>query len=77
MNKEHLKKMIAPIVITLLLIAYFVFYVHLLWYMPEALTPVKIVVAAVVFALICAMIYILIQRIKEIKKGENDDLSKY
>ena len=71
----YLKKMIAPIIVTLLFIAYFILYFALLITTLEgilkyALGIIPLVFMAVIFA-------VCIERIKEIKKGEEDDLSKY
>ena len=69
------KKMIAPIVIAALMVLYFVFYFGFL----IALIPGawKIVFALVPLALSAAIIKVCIERINEIKKGEEDDISKY
>ena len=75
MNKNHKKKMIAPIVVTILLSAYYVIYfaaliplVSGIWKWVLGITPVAI--AAVLIA-------VCIERINEIKKGEEDDISNY
>ena len=69
------KKMIAPIVVAALMVLYFVFYFGFL----IALIPGvwKIVFALVPLALSAAIIKVCIDRINEIKKGEEDDISKY
>ena len=59
--KEHGKKKIVPIVITLIMILYYIFYFGLV----------------IAVLLIGAMIYVCVQRIKEIDGGEEDDLSNY
>lgn len=72
---SHQKKKIAPIVITLLFVLYYVIYFCLI----ISIVPVvfKVVLAVIPVALGGAMIYICIERIKEIDGGEEDDLSKY
>lgn len=67
--------MIAPIVVAALMVLYFVFYFGFL----IALIPGvwKIVFALVPLALSAAIIKVCIDRINEIKKGEEDDISKY
>jgi hypothetical protein len=67
--------MIAPIVITVIMIlyyiAYFVFLISLLsgiW---------KYLLGIIPLVLSAIMIYVCVERINEIKKGEEDDISKY
>lgn len=67
---------IAPIVIALLFILYFAFY----GYMSSMLTmpfAAKVIFIAIPVVMIIVMVCTLIERIKEIRKGENDDLGKY
>nr|WP_252722084.1 hypothetical protein [Treponema socranskii] len=72
----HTKKMIAPTVIVFLILAYYiafgVFFVK--FAAPLILKLIGIIVPA---ALSAAFIWLLVQRIKEIKGGEEDDLGKY
>ena len=72
----HTKKMIAPIIIVFLNLAYYiafgVFFVK--FAAPLILKLSGIIVPA---ALSAAFIWLLVQRIKEIKGGEEDDLGKY
>ena len=74
--KKHINKIIAPIIISLLMIVYVVFYFTFLIYTIQFLY-LKILSGIIPIALIGAMVYTLIQRIKEIKGGEEDDLSQY
>lgn len=74
--KTHNKKMVAPIVISILVICYCAAYGILVITM-EMPTLVKIVGALIMAGLIGTMIFVLIERIKEIRKGEEDDISKY
>jgi len=68
--------MIAPIIIVFLILAYYiafgVFFVK--FAAPLILKLIGIIVPAVLSA---AFIWLLVQRIKEIKGGEEDDLGKY
>lgn len=73
---EHGKKMIAPIIITVFLVLYYILYFGVLVAMIPFLA-LKLVLAIVPVALAAVMIYVCIQRIKEIRSGEEDDLSKY
>ena len=69
------KKMIAPIVVTAILVlyygAYFGFLISLLdgvWKYALGIFPL---------ALVAILVKVCIERIKEIKEGEEDDLSQY
>lgn len=70
--KNHTKKIIAPVVITVLLILILIGYVML-----ATINPAGIVFAVIAIIGIALAIYTLIDRIREIKKGEEDDISKY
>ena len=72
---NHGYKMIAPIVITALTVAYFVLYFGLIIGTVGGIA--KVLLGIIPLALSGTMLYVCIERIKEIKKGEEDDLSKY
>ncbi len=74
--KKHTGKLIAPIVIVTLLSAYLVA-VAVFW--SSVALPLLLKVAGIVIpvALIGVGVFVLIERIKEIRSGEEDDLSKY
>lgn len=71
-----MKKIVPPIIITIILIAYFILYISGAIHIPE---PWWLRVTGVIIplALIGVSIFILVERIKEIRSGEEDDLSKY
>lgn len=71
-----MKKMIAPIVITVLIVLYYVFYFGLLMTLIEHVA-LKVLLGVIPIALSGVMIFVCVQRIKEIRSGEEDDLSKY
>jgi len=72
---NHGKKIIAPVVVTICLIAYNILIAGLISFdMPDI---IRITIAAVSVIVSVVLICVLIQRIKEIKKGEEDDLGKY
>ena len=73
---EHGKKMIAPIVITILMVAYYIFYFGVLLSVIP-LMAVKLLLGIIPVLLSGVMIYDCVQRIHEIRKGEEDDLSQY
>ena len=72
---EHRKKMTAPIIITILCVLYYAFYFTIIIALPGGIWKLFLGIIPIVMAVI--MIYVCIQRIKEIKGGEEDDLSKY
>ena len=73
---QHQKKMIAPFVITVLLSAYMLAYLLVLLTLPMPVW-VKVLVGLIPLGLLCASVFVLVQRIKEIRSGEEDDLSQY
>lgn len=73
--KSHKKKMIAPIIITVIMILYYIAYFGFLISLLEGIWKYVLGVIPLMFSAI--MIYVCIERINEIKKGEEDDLSKY
>lgn len=71
----HKRKMIAPITVAVLMVLYYVFYFGLLIAVLEGF--VKYLLGVIPLVLAGVTIAVLIERIHEIKKGEEDDLSKY
>lgn len=71
-----LKKLAAPIIITILLLAYFAAF---LFGWSEAPLPLwqKLLGIIIPLGFMGVSIYVLVERIKEIRSGEEDDLSKY
>ena len=67
--------MIAPIVITVIMILYYVVYFGFLISMLDGVW--KYLLGIIPLALAILMIAVCIERIREIKKGEEDDLSQY
>ena len=68
---------IAPIVVAVLVVLYFIFYGYMATVIDGMPFVARIVFMVIPVVMIIVMIYTLIERIKEIKKGENDDLGKY
>ena len=68
---------IAPIVVAVLVVLYFIFYGYMATVIDGMPFVARIVFVAIPVIMIIVMIYTLIERIKEIRKGENDDLGKY
>jgi predicted tellurium resistance membrane protein TerC len=74
---KHLKKMIAPTIITALFIIYFVGVGLSMSAIKELPFMYKVLYIVFPFIMAIVMIVVLIGRIKEIRSGEEDDLSKY
>lgn len=72
---KHKEKMIAPIVITVIVIIYYLIYFGFL--LSQLHGAIKWLLGIVPVAMAIAMIGICMQRIDEIRSGEEDDLSKY
>ena len=72
---EHKKKMIAPIVVSVLMILYYVVYFGLLISLLGGIG--KVILGIIPLILAAVMIKVCIERINEIRKGEEDDISKY
>ena len=73
--KNRKKEIIPPIVVTVLMILYYVVYLGFLASLLEGIWKYILGIVPLLFAGV--MIYVCIQRINEIKKGEEDDLSQY
>jgi len=72
---SHKQKMVAPIVITVLLILYYVVYFGFLISLLDGIWKWAFGIIPLVFSLL--LVKVCIERIKEIRKGEEDDISKY
>lgn len=70
------KKIIPPIIITCVLVLYFIFWFLGVISIPDPLW-LKILGTIIILFFIGVSIFVLIERIKEIRSGEEDDLSKY
>ena len=74
MNPEK-KKMVAPIVVTVIMIAYYIVYFGFLMSMLDGIWKYALGIVPFVFSAV--MIKVCIERLQEIKKGEENDLSQY
>ena len=72
---SHKKKMIAPIIVTVIMILYYIVYFGFLISLIGGIWKYALGIIPLAFSGV--MIYVCIQRINEIKKGEEDDISKY
>ena len=73
--KSRKNKMIAPIVVTVLIVLYYVVYFGVLISLLEGIVKYALGILPLIFSVV--MIKVCIERIKEIEGGEEDDLSKY
>ncbi len=73
--KSHKKKMIAPIIITAIFLIYYVIYFAFLIFWLEGILKYAFGIIPVLLSIV--MIYVCIERIEEIKEGEEDDISQY
>ena len=73
--KEHKKKQIAPIIVTAIMVLYYITYFGFLLSLIDGIW--KWILGIIPLAFSAVMLKVCIERIKEIKKGEEDDLSKY
>ena len=73
--KKHNKKLIAPIIVSAIMVLYYVIYFGILIAVLDGIW--KWLLGIIPLALSAVMLKVYIERIKEIKKGEEDDLSKY
>ncbi len=69
------KKLIAPILVTVLMVIYYVVYFGFLMSLLSGF--VKYALGILPLAFSAVMVKVCIERIQEIKKGEEDDLSQY
>ena len=73
---EHKKKMAAPIIITILFLLYLIAYGTAIAFV-IGWGPIMLLYAVPLIALGIGMVIVLRSRIKEIRSGEEDDLSNY
>ena len=69
------KRMTAPIVITIIMILYYVIYFGFLITLLDGIWKYVFGIIPIIFSIV--IVKVCIERINEIKKGEEDDISKY
>ena len=72
---NHKKKLLAPIIVTIIMLLYYLVYFGFLISLIEGIWKFALGLMPIIFTAI--NIYVCIDRINEIKKGEEDDISKY
>ena len=75
--KEHWKKLTAPIIIITCVILYYILIAAVFLIIDGIPGPVKILGLVIPAGFIGVSIFVLKERINEIRSGEEDDLSKY
>lgn len=73
--KSHGRKMIAPILISIIVVLYYVVYFDFLITLLDGIG--KYTLGIIPLVLSAVMVKVCIERINEIKKGEEDDIGKY
>ena len=70
-----LKKLLTPIIVTVILVLYYVVYFGFLITLVDGIWKYVLAIVPVAFSAIT--VKVCIERIQEIRKGEEDDLSQY
>ncbi len=75
-QEKHRRKIVAPVVITIIIAVYYGIVSFILIKLP--FSPIlKAVALAVPVIVVILLVFVARERVKEIKKGEEDDLSEY
>ena len=69
--------MITPVIIIAVVVVYTLVYAVVIFGINEIPLAVKILMGLILIGAIGFCIYVLVERIKEIRSGEEDDLDKY
>ncbi len=75
--KSKIKKFIAPVVITIVMVLYFIGYAAACMVFKQMPIMVKVAGILIPLGLAGVCVFVLLERIKEIRSGEEDDLSQY
>jgi len=74
--KSRLSKMVAPVIIVAIICMYYVALVIVL-FLTKIPSIFKVTIGLISIIVSSLFVFVLAERIKEIRKGEEDDLSKY
>ncbi len=77
MDSKHVSKMVGPIIIMVWTVVYMLGWLILAVVLSFFMTPLFLIGIIIPFIISGIMIFVTRQRIKEIRSGEEDDLSKY
>ena len=69
------KEIIPPIVITIIMVLYYILYFGILLSLFDGIIALLFFIAPIAFSIV--MVIVCIERIKEIKEDNDDDISKY
>ena len=69
------KKMIVPVVVTVIVVLYYVAYFGILITLLEGTWKYLLGIIPIILSVV--MVKVCIERVNEIRKGEEDDISKY
>ena len=72
---QHRKKMRAPIIVTVIMVLYYALYFGFLISQLDGVWKYALGIFPAAFSAV--MVAVCVQRIREIRKGEEDDLSQY
>ena len=72
----HAKKLVAPIIITAIMVLFLLAYVVGCFFV-DGPVLIKLAFSLIPLALMGVSVFVLIERIHEVRSGEEDDLSKY
>jgi hypothetical protein len=75
-DDDHRKKMIAPVVIAMVFLVYLVAYAVVIM-AAATWNPLLMLFIIPLVGIGIGMVYVLVERIKEIRSGEEDDLGDY
>lgn len=73
--KSHSKKMTAPIIVSIIIILYYILYFGILITLLDGIWKYTLGIIPITFSVV--MLKVCIERINEIKGGEEDDIGKY
>ncbi len=73
----HMKKIIGPLIITIFFIVYYAGFAAICLVAKVIPLAVRLFFGFIPLVFIGVMIYVFLTRIKEIRSGEEDDLSQY
>ncbi len=74
---DRRKKIVTTVLIGAVVILYFVLYASFALFLPEVPAAIKIFFGVIGIGMAVGMIKVIMDRIEEIRKGEDDDLSNY
>ncbi len=74
--KRYVGPFVSALTVSLVITAFGLFYFIILKQIP-GLGYIRFIFIAVAIVSVCVLVIVLIQRIRELKEGEEDDLGKY